>query len=110
MQILQGLSGIFLASYTALLAGFGKQLHVNRLSAVLLASPILCYMASLLIGFGQVLFYRGARITLGNLDSGIAAFETVVKAQRRQLILPLLFLLAGLIAVVLITVKLLRLQ
>ncbi len=110
MQILQGVTGILLASYTAFLAGFGKQLHVSRLSAVLLASPIFCYILSLFIGFGQVLFYRGARITLGDLDSGIRAYETVVSAQRKQLIVPLLFLLAGVVMVVIVTVRILKMH
>jgi hypothetical protein len=109
LQVLQGVSGLLLASYTTLLAAFGRQFHASQIPTALLASPIAFYILSLLAGFGEVLFYRGSRITLGDLESGIDAYETVVSAQRRQLILPLLFLLAGVTAVVIITVKLLRL-
>lgn len=108
MQVLQGVTGIMLASYTALLGAFGKTWHVSRISAVVLALPIVCYIVSLLIGFGQVLFYQGARITLGDLTSGVAAFESVVSKQRRQLILPLIFLLLGIGAVTLVIAKILR--
>jgi hypothetical protein len=108
IQVLQGVTGIMLASYTALLGAFGKTMHVSRVSAVVLASPIICYVVSLLIGFGQVLLYRGARITLGDLASGVEAFESVVSKQRRQLILPLIFLLLGMGAVTLVIVKILR--
>jgi hypothetical protein len=108
MQVLQGVTGIMLASYTALLGGFGKQMHVNRISAFVLASPIVFYIVSLLVGFGQVLLYSGARITLGDLESGVKAFESVVSKQRRQLILPLIFLLLGMGAVMLVIVRILR--
>ena len=105
MQVLQGVTGIMLASYTGLLGAFGKTWHVSRISAVVLALPIVCYVGSLLIGFGQVLFYRGARITLGDLASGVAAFESVVSKQRRQLILPFIFLLLCMGAMSVVIVK-----
>lgn len=39
MQLLQGLSGFLLASYTTVLVGFGKELHVERLRPTWLALP-----------------------------------------------------------------------
>lgn len=109
MQVLQGVTGILLASYTALLVGFGKQLHVNRMSAVELALPIIFYILSLMVGFGQVMLYNGARITLGDLASGVRAYESVVSKQRRQLIVPLIFLLLGLGAVTMVVVRIVQL-
>jgi hypothetical protein len=108
MQILQGVTGILLASYTALLAGFGKQAHVDKISAILLAMPIVFYILSLLTGFVQVILYRGAKLTLGDFESGVKAFEAVVRKQRRQLILPLLLMLMGLGSVLLVIEKILR--
>ena len=40
MQLLQGITGILLGSYTAILVGFGKQVGVGRLPLVLVALPI----------------------------------------------------------------------
>lgn len=110
MQILQGLTGILLASYTTLLVGFGKQVGIDRIPALLAASPIVFYILSLLSGFGQILLARGARITLGDLISGMEAYEAVVSAQRKQLILPLVLLFAGLVAVIVVTVYLLKVR
>jgi hypothetical protein len=110
MQMLQGLSGFLLASYTTLLVGFAKQLPIERLQPILLGLPIVFYILSLLTGFGQVLLYRGANLTLGDLQSGVKAYEKVVSAQRKHLVLPLIFLFAGLAAVTIVIVEILRLQ
>lgn len=110
MQILQGLTGILLASYASLLVGFGKQVGMNRIPRFAAAAPIVFYVLSLATGFGQVIFYRGARIVLGDLYSGMEAYERVVKAQRRQLIAPLILLFAGLAACVVVSVYVLRLH
>jgi hypothetical protein len=108
MQILQGLTGILLASYTTLLVGFGKQVGFNQIPIRLAALPVLLYLLSLFIGFGQILLYRGVWLTIGDLRSGLDAYEALVAAQRRQLILPLIFSFAGLVATVVVAVRLLR--
>lgn len=110
MQILQGLTGILLASYMTLLVGFGKQVGVDRIPTLVAALPIVFYILSLLSGFGQILLYHGARIIIGDLLSGLEAYEAIVTAQRKQLILPLIFSFAGLVSVVIVTVYLLNLQ
>jgi hypothetical protein len=107
MQILQALTGILLASYSTLLVGFGKQVGINRVPVVVAGLPILFYILSLLSGFGQILLPRGARLIIGDLDSGVQAYEALVSAQRRQLILPLILSFAGLVATVVITACLL---
>jgi hypothetical protein len=108
MQVLQGLAGILLASYTTLLVGFGKQVGIDRIPILIAGGPIAFYIASLLVGFGQTMLYRGARIRLGDLESGMEAYEAVVSAQRKQLILPSIFLFLGLIAVVIVILDLMR--
>jgi len=110
MQILQGLTGILLTSYATLLVGFSKNLGINRLPYLLAAAPIVFYTLSLVIGFGQLMLYRGARITIGDLVSGLEAYEALVSAQRKQLIAPLILSFCGLATVVIIAFHLLRAQ
>ncbi|HTX40991.1 MAG TPA: hypothetical protein VMD25_04130 [Acidobacteriaceae bacterium] len=110
VQMLQALSGLLLTSYTTLLIAFGQRLRAGALHPIVLGLPILFYTISLLISFGQVFFYRGARFSLGDLPEGFEAYERVVAAQRRQLIWPLVFLIAGLAAVTVVIVEVLRLR
>jgi hypothetical protein len=83
-----------------------RKLHVERLRPTWLVLPFACYVLSLLIGFVQVLMYRGTHFVLGDLAGGLKAYETLVSAQRKQLILPLLFLMAGIAFSVVVFVKL----
>lgn len=110
VQMLQALSGLLLTSYTTLLVGFGQRLRVGKLHPTVLGLPILFYTVSLLISFGQVFFYRGAHFALGDLPSGLTAYEKVISAQRRQLVWPLGFLVAGLVSVTVVIVELLRVR
>lgn len=110
MQILQGLSGILLASYTSILVGLGKQIGIDKIPAIVVALPIVFYTLSLLSGFVQIVLYRGAQITLGDLISGVKAYETVVSTQRKFLILPLILSFAGLVSLAIVITQLLSLQ
>ena len=110
LQVLQSLTGILLASYSTLLVGFGKQVGIDRIPAFIAAAPMVFYILSLLVGFGQIVLYRGACLRLGDLGSGLKAYESVVSAQRKHLILPLIFLILGLAAVVTVIICLLRLR
>ncbi|MGB6131458.1 MAG: hypothetical protein WBG54_06740 [Acidobacteriaceae bacterium] len=108
VQMLQALSGLLLTSYTTLLIGFGQRLRISKLHPAVLGLPILFYTVSLLISFGQVFFYRGAHFALGDLEKGLEAYEEVTSEQRRQLVWPLVFLVAGLAAVTVVIVEVLR--
>jgi hypothetical protein len=110
MQTLQSLTGILLAAYSTLLVGFGKQVGIDRIPKVAAAAPVVLYVFSLLAGFVQTILYRGAPITLGDLRSGMQAYETVVAAQRRQLILPALLLLGAIVANGVVAAYVLRLH
>lgn len=107
MQILQGITGALLTSYTTLVVGFGKNVGMNRLSPVLAALPIIFYSLSLIVGFGQIMLYQGKRIIIGDLISGFDAFESIVSIQRKQLIVPLILSFLGLGSLVLIAIRLL---
>jgi hypothetical protein len=48
LQILEGLDGVFLASYVSILVGLGKQIGVDRINSFLVALPIIFYAFSLL--------------------------------------------------------------
>jgi hypothetical protein len=104
MQILQGLTGVLLTSYITLLVGFSKQLSLETLPAIILVLPIFFYMLSLLTGFLQIILFRGARVILGDLRSGFNAYEAIVNAQRKQLIMPLVLTLAGITSVIIIAI------
>ncbi len=108
VQMLQALSGLLLTSYTTLLIGFGQRLGAGKLHPVVLGLPILFYTVALLISFGRVFLYRGTHFVLGDLEGGLAAYEALVAEQRRQLVWPLVFLIAGLAAVTLVIVEVLR--
>ena len=110
IQVLQGLTGLLLTSYTTLLMGFGKEIGIDKIPALVAALPIVCYLLSLVSSFGQMALFRGERLTLGDLLSGMEAYEALVSAQRKQLILPLSLSLAGLLAVVVVTLCLLSLR
>ncbi len=109
LQILQGVTGLLLAAYTAVLAGAIRQVqHITKLGIALAALPIAFYALSLLSGFLQIMLDRGDSLTLGDLSGGFTAYEARVSKQRKQLILPLAFLLLGLAAVVFVVVEVLR--
>jgi hypothetical protein len=109
LQILQGVTGLLLASYTAVLAGVLRQVqHITRSGIVLAALPIVFYVLSLIIGFLQIMLDRGDSLTLGDLPGSFKAYEARVSTQRKQLILPLTFLLFGVTAVVVVVVEILR--
>lgn len=108
VQMLQALSGLLLTSYTTLLIGFGQRLRISKLHPAVLGLPILFYTVSLLISFGQVFFYRGAHFALGDLEKGLEAYEEVISEQRRQLVWPLVFLVAGLGAVTVVIIEVLH--
>lgn len=109
LQILQGVTGLLLASYTAVLAGVIRQVqHITKFGIVLAALPIFCYVLSLIIGFLQIVLDHGDSLTLGDLPGSFAAYEARVSTQRKQLVLPLAFLLLGVAAVVFVVVEILR--
>ncbi len=108
VQMLQALSGLLLTSYTTLLVGFGQRLNIGKIHPILLGLPIAFYTISLLISFGQVFFYRGAHFALGDLESGLKAYEEVISEQRRQLVWPLVFLVGGLVSVTVVIAELLH--
>lgn len=107
MQILQGITGVLLTSYTTLLVGFSKQLSLEKLPVIILVLPIFFYLLSLIIGFLQLILFRGARVILGDIHSSFEAYEAIVSAQRKQLILPLVLLLAGITSVIIVVILLL---
>lgn len=98
MQLLQALTGALLTSYTTLIIGFGQQIGINRLPVIVIVLPVLSYTLSLVIGFLSMAFQRGANLVLGDLASGVRAYEAVIQAHRQQLALPLIFTIAGLAA------------
>jgi hypothetical protein len=106
VQMMQALSGLLLTSYTTLLVGFSQHIRSYRAGPFWLGLPIGCYTISLLISFGQVFFSRGTSLVIGDLTSGFQAYERVIAAQRRQLIWPLVFLVAGLAGVTIVIVRL----
>lgn len=109
MQILQGVTGILLASYTTLLVGFGKEIGINNIPVPIAVLPIVFYILSLISAFGQVARYRGTSLVIGDLLSGIEAYEAVMAAQRKHLILPLFLSLAGIVSVIVVIEYLLNL-
>lgn len=110
IQIIQGLTGVLLASYGTLLVGFGKQLHMNKLSPWQVGLPLIFYIVALLVGLGELLAYKGAKIVIGDLQSGVRAYEEVVAAQRRQLVLPVILLIAGFIAEMIVSARVINMM
>ena len=109
MQILQGVTGILLASYTTFLVGFGKEVGINKIPVIIAVLPIVLYILSLISAFGQVALYHGARLVIGDLHNAFEAYEAVIAAQRKQLILPLFLSLAGIVSVIIVIEYLLNL-
>jgi hypothetical protein len=62
------------------------------------------------MGLGELLAYKGAKIVIGDLQSGVRAYEEVVAAQRRQLVLPVILLIAGFIAEMIVSARVINMM
>ena len=87
-QTLQTLTALLLTSYIALLAGLGKQMGLDLLPLSLYALPTGLLFASLIGGFWAAVRHEGAGFTAGDVISAVAAYETVLRKRRRQLVIP----------------------
>jgi hypothetical protein len=102
-QVLSGLTGVLLTSYIALLVGFRRDSPlVDAQDWVAALAPVILWVASIASGF--VMAVTSPRYDFVVLDLGAAmdTYASVVRSRSRQIIVPALLTVGGLIAFVLV--------
>jgi len=95
MATLQTLNGVFLTAYLAFLAAARTNPDSATFNLFAAAWPIPLFLASLILGFITGVAHPGFWLVLGDLDGAINSYEQIVRSRRRQLILPALLTLIG---------------
>jgi hypothetical protein len=100
LQALQAFTSLVLTAYIALLVGFRKDLGFHDKRTLIVAfAPILCWGASLFLSFLTATrqLQGGSNFTYGDLESTVNAYEQILSDRRKQLLIPGVLCLTGLI-------------
>ena len=94
-EALQSVTGLLLTAYLAAIVAVAKVHGSLGVSAVVAALPVILFTASLCVLFGTAALYRGGNFVLGDFDSTLSAYESVLRSRRRQVVVPALLTIAG---------------
>lgn len=98
-QQLQTVTGILLSSYIAIFFGLGKQFGLPmNFPTWAYSIPIVCFTISLIGSFVIALFGKTSKSTPGDWVGAESAFSENLKNRQRQIYLPAVFSLLGLIS------------
>ncbi len=100
MQVLQTLTSLLLTAYIALLVGFGKSLPIHTIPLFL--APAVTLVVALGCGVFASISNSGVPFILGDFQSTISAYSKVVESRKRQIRLPLAFLLLSIIGIAIV--------
>jgi hypothetical protein len=97
---LQTLNGLFLTAYLTFLAVVRTNPGSTTFNLFGAIWPIPCFLASLIVAFVSSVAHPGFWLVVGDLDAAIEAYEQIVRSKRRQLIIPALLTLIGLVSAI----------
>jgi hypothetical protein len=94
---LQTLNGVFLTAYLAFLAAARTNPGSAAFDLFGAIWPIPLFLISLVLSFVTSVAHPGFWLVVGDLDGAVEAYERIVRSRRRQLILPALLTLFGIV-------------
>jgi hypothetical protein len=102
-QVLSGVTGVLLSTYIALLVGFRRDTGLSGAGEWLLALiPVTCWLASIASAFMMAVASPRYDLVVLDLRAAMDTYGQVLRSRRRQLIVPSLLTLTGLIALALL--------
>jgi hypothetical protein len=98
-QTLNTVTGLLLTTYIALVVGFRKEVGfpepLHWLSAL---APAACWIGSLTLAFFQVIMQPGVDLAVSTYTHALQTYSEIIAIRRRQLRIPAILTLLGLIA------------
>lgn len=101
-QALQTVVGLLLTGYLTLVTAALRSGSDLEAPVLLLVAPAALFTAALLVSFGRAAFEGSFALTVGDLESAVDGYESAVASRRRNLVLPSVLALVGVVCLLVV--------